>query len=409
MMESNAIQEQETFAPLRVAAAIQEQETFAPLRVAAERILSEVLGNQIHIDKIDCLTEKGRRNLLLRCFIRPVDGLPASFIIKKVEAEIYNPDDPCSWDTRRCFNDWIGSQFLSRIPSKFKHSPRFYGGDRHLGMIVIEDVQHRHSLVESLLGSDLTQVEWALLEYATCLGHLHTDTLGKAAEFDELYKTISPQMKLAKASVNIPQHQSRLENLGIYPENDWLSDLEAIHQTVNHPGDFLVYIHGDACPDNVLDTGKELRLIDFETSYFGHAFLDAAFGRMMFPSCWCSKRLPHSMVQQMENTYRAILAQHCSVAEDDKIFETALVHTCGFWLLYTLSRHFEAALEKDGDFGISTIRQRILARLEVFIATSQEFKQLPSLRGTSSQLLDLLRQRWSDVANLPLYPAFLRE
>jgi hypothetical protein len=114
---------------------------------------------------------------------------------------------------------------------------------------------------------------------------------------------------------------------------------------------------------------------------------------MMFPSCWCSDRLPDNIVQQMEKTYRAILSQHCSVVEDEQIFETALVNTCGFWVLYTLTRHLEDALEKDVDFGISTIRQRILARLEVFIATSQEFNQLPGLCSTSSQLLDLLRQR----------------
>ncbi|WP_319420034.1 phosphotransferase family protein [Pleurocapsa sp. FMAR1] len=323
-----------------------------------------------------------------------------------METENYNPDDADSKDTRRLFNDWTGSQFLNTIPSKFKHSPEFYGGDRHLGMIVLEDVQHLHSLVEPLLGSDRSHAEWALLQYATCLSQLNTDTLGKEAQFQELYKTLSTDMKFTRTGVNIPQHQSRLENLKIYPESVWLRDLEAINKTVTHPGKFLAYIHTDACPDNVLDTGKELRLIDFETGSFGHAFIDAACGRMMFPSCWCSKRLPPTMVQQMEDTYRSILIQYCPIAEDDEIFETALVNSCGFWLLYTLSRHFEAALVKDLDFGISTIRQRIIARLEAFIAISQEFNQLRGLRDTSSRLLDLLRQRWSDAPELPLYPAF---
>ncbi|MGL4882121.1 MAG: hypothetical protein ACRC8K_13800 [Waterburya sp.] len=44
--------------------------------------------------------------------------------------------------------------------------------------------------------------------------------------------------------------------------------------------------------------------------------------------------------------------------------------------------------------------------MEVFIATSQEFNQLPGLCSTSSRLLDLLRQRWLSVPELPLYPAF---
>jgi hypothetical protein len=85
---------------------------------------------------------------------------------------------------------------------------------------------------------------------------------------------------------------------------------------------------------------------------------------------------------------------------------TILVNACGLWLLYTLSRHFETALEQDENFGISSTRQRILARLEVFIVTSQEFEQLPGLRNASSQLLDLLHQRWLNVPDLPIYPAF---
>jgi hypothetical protein len=388
----------------------QGQEASNSPRISAERLLSAALGNQIHIHEIECLTEMGRRNLLLRCCINPIDGLPSSFIIKKVEVPSgYNPDDAKSWDTSRFFNDWVGSQFLSTISSTFEHSPRFYGGDRNLGLIVLEDVQHVRSLVKPLLGSNRTDAERALLQYSICLGHLHTETIGKAAEFGELYRTIAPNAKFGRTAIAIDRHQSMLENLGIQPEANWLHDIQMIEDTLNQSDDFLAYVHADACPDNVLDTGDALRLIDFETGHFGHALIDAAYGRMMFPSCWCANRLPSEIVQQMENTYRAILVQQCPVAEDDQIFETALVNVCGFWLLYTLTRHFESALKEDVDFGISTIRQRILARLEAFIAVSQEFNQLSALRGTSSQLLDLLRRRWFNVIDLPLYPAFQGE
>ena len=37
------------------------------------------------------------------------------------------------------------------------------------------------------------------------------------------------------------------------------------------------------------------------------------------------------------------------------------------------TRHFESALRKDLNWGISTTRQRILARLEAFITAAQEF------------------------------------
>ena len=51
-------------------------------------------------------------------------------------------------------------------------NPFFYGGDRYLGLIVIENVQHKDTLVEPLLGRDRIQAESALLQYATCLANL---------------------------------------------------------------------------------------------------------------------------------------------------------------------------------------------------------------------------------------------
>lgn len=371
----------------------------------AEQILSKVIGCQIKFTRVERLSEGGRRNLLLRCHTPSTGGLDLSVIIKKVGAKSYNPEDATSSDTLRFFNDWIGSQFLSTLPSPFKHSPHFYGGDRTVGLIILEDVQHRGCLSEPLLGNDCVQAEQALLRYAACLGQLHADTLGKVEEFETLFQEVAPHLKPPRATINIQRHQLILESLGIQPESDWRHDLESIDEAVRHPGDFLAYVHADACPDNVLDTGQELRLIDFETGGFGHALLDAAYGRMMFPSCWCANRLPPAIVKQMEDTYRAILITKCPVAEDDHLFESVLVKMCGFWLLYTLTRHLESALKTDLYWGIATVRQRILARLEVFISTSQEFNHLPALRSTSSQLLDRLRQRWLKIPPLPFYPA----
>jgi hypothetical protein len=381
-----------------------------PVIVAAvERVLSTAVGHPTQLTQVKFISERGRRNLLLRCHCPSDTGWPSSLIIKKVKANSYNPNDPSSWDTLRFFKDLLGAQFLSTISDQYLHSPRFYGGDLTLGFIILEDVPHHARLVESLLGSDCHQAERALLQYATCLAQLHVDTLGKVAEFEALAREIAPKAQFMRESVDIPKQQRLLNRLGIQPESNWLHDLNSINEAMSHPGDFLAYVHADACPDNVLDTGEGLRLIDFETGHFGHAFIDIAYGRMMFPSCWCANRLPHSVVQQMENTYRATLIQHCPSVENDSIFETALVRACGYWMSNTLTRHLESALRNDLDWGISTTRQRILARLEAFITTAQEFNQLPDLRGTTSKLLERLRQQWSDVPDLPLYPAFQKK
>ena len=384
---------------------ISDRELFASLRIAASQILSEALNCQIQITRSERMTEAGRRNLLLRCWIEPIENLPASFIIKKVEGD-YSPERCDSADTKRIFNDWIGTEFLNTVSPELHHSPHFYGGDRRLGLIVIEDVQHRHSLVESLLGRDRALAEWALLQYATCLGQLHRDTVGKVEEFERLYRNLAPKMEFIRASLNIQQLKFKLASAAIELDSHCLQDLEIINNMLLHPGELLTYVHTDACPDNVLDTGSKLRLIDFETGRFDHAFIDVACGRMMFPSCWCSKALPLNLVQKMEHTHRAILSEACYSLEDDRVFDTALINACGMWLLYTILRHLESALATEQDFGISTIRQRILARLQTFIELSTELNQLVGLRDVSNRLLDILSKRWSDVPELPLYPAF---
>jgi hypothetical protein len=381
-------------------------ETLTSWRNVATELLANATGQPIHIAHLENFTEEGRRNFLLRCHIDPVPGWPTSFILKKIKAAAFDPDADHSWDTWRFFNDWVGSQFLSTLPSQFEHSPQFYGGDRHLGLILIEDVPHQARLVEPLMANDLAQAEAALLKYAVCLGHLHGETIGKAPQFWQLFETVAPNLKPTPAMLIIPMYQSMLEYLGIEPETGWLQDLAAINASVANPGDFFAYIHADTCPDNVLDTGAALRLIDFETGHFGHAFIDAAYGRMMFANCWCSSRLPHPVIQQMEQTYRAILIPHCSAAADDQIFATEFAHICGYWLLHTLRLHGHYIFEQDAEWGVSTVRQRLLAQMTAFITACEEFKRLPRLRATICRLQARLQLQWSELPDLPLFPVF---
>ena len=149
-----------------------------------------------------------------------------------------------------------------------------------------------------------------------------------------------------------------------------------------------------------------MRLIDFEFGRFGHALMDGTYGRMLFPTCWCANRLPSALVSRMETVYRAELVKGCPEAQEDRIFEGALVRVCGFWLLSTLNRDLEHALDADRTWGIATIRQRLLARVETFIMTAEEYDHLPALRGMASRLLEVLHKAWHETHPLPLYPAF---
>jgi hypothetical protein len=391
---------------------LENPEAFAPVLTAAQRLLSKAFHRDVRLGDVARLSDDERRNLLVRA--RDLaGGSPATFIIKQVVADTYDPENIDAWDTRRFFSDWAGAEFLSGI-LEIARTPRCYGGDYSLGFFILEDLGDQRSLVEPLLEEDAASAERALIEFSACLGSLHAGTIGESANFERLLCSIGPHVGvLTRAATEVHERATSLQvcldglHVGVGPAI--VQDVEAIIATIEDPGPFFSYIHGDPCPDNVSWSGDELRVIDFEFGGFGHALMDATYGRMLFPTCWCANSLPKAVVSRMESVYRAELAKGCPEAEDDRIFGAALAKVCGFWLLSTLGRDLGRALEADRTWGIGTIRQRILARLQAFITTAEECRQLPALRGTSSRLLSMLQTAWPETLPLPLYPAFKME
>jgi hypothetical protein len=391
--------------------------SFAPLLVAAQALLSRTLGTDVTLTLAECLTDEERRNTVLRC--RVTDGLaahPSSIIIKQVVSQDYRPDATDSWDTQRFFRDWTGAEFLTTIAPDAAHCPRFYGGDAALGFFLLEDLGVHHSLVEPLLGADPASAEGALLTFATRLGQMHAATIGTAERFEQLTSATNaalavdvPKSCLRQANdlqMQATQLRAQIEQLGVPIAQHFDDAIGEICAIVAAPGDFLAYVHGDPCPDNVFFTDGQLRLIDFEFGHFGHALRDAAYGRMCFPTCWCANQLPATVVGRMEAVYRAELIAVCTAARDDRSFEAALVRMYGFWLIGILGWHFERALEEDDEWGIASVRSRIITRLEVFLEAATASDQLLGLRETALALREHLSKRWPDTTPLPVYPAF---
>ena len=54
-------------APVMPSDELDRQNNIAPILAAAERLLSHVLGNQVRLGEVASLTERGRRNVVLRC------------------------------------------------------------------------------------------------------------------------------------------------------------------------------------------------------------------------------------------------------------------------------------------------------------------------------------------------------
>lgn len=388
-------------------------EQYAPITTAAAALLTERYGAPVAFTQIECISEADRRNRLFRCTLdAPTAGLPPTLIIKQVVAEKYDPAAINDWHTQRFFHDWAGAEFLSSVSPTAEHSPRFYGGHRDLGFILLEDLgtQHR-SLVEPLLDEDAASAERALLKYVTALGRMHADTMGKEAEFYQILHAANPALAaLPKPQVEqekIQKFVDVLTTLAIPTDAALLAELQRVLDTVNQPGVFGAYIHHDPCPDNLFDTGDRLRLLDFEFGRFGHALIDAAYIRIFFPSCWCCNQIPAPVIARLEAVYRTELVRGCPAAADDELFKRTLAEVCGYWLLETHSWVLAHSLTADDSpWGITTTRARILGRLAAFVATASEFDQLPAYRSAASRLLALLQARWPENEPMPFYPAF---
>ena len=386
---------------------------YGPLLRAAERVLAQTWGHEVRLGQGTCLTAPGRRNLLLRCPVLSGGG-PASLIVKQVTTAAASLHQADTWDVQRFCRDWAGAQFLSAVQDQAPHSPRFYGGNREAGFILLEDLGAHASLVEPLMNGEEADAIQALLGYAARLGALHTDTIGQEAAFTRLWQTLTPQAiavtdDVKRFAAQIRLLQEHLERLGARVEPAFGEEVATTLIALHTHGPFWAYLHGDPCPDNVVYTGAEVRLIDFEFGRFGHALCDGTYGRMLFPTCWCANRLPERVVAQMEAVYRTALVPGCSAAADDRLFADALVDACGYWVLRTLVRHLPQALDEDRPWGIATIRPRLISRLEAFLTTAEASHRLPAMRGTAHRVLETLRRRWPATPPLALYPAFRQD
>lgn len=386
---------------------------FSELVAAAEELLTARSQQAIKIADVQQISEDERRNLLLRITLDSRnDDLPHQLILKQVVAESFDPDDFTSNDTQRFYCDWLGAQFLSELPRNPQHGPRFYGGHRGQGFVLLEDLGRDHlSLIEPLLHGDAAEAEAVLIQYAERLGQMHADTLGMEDEFTRLQQRLSPEMTFPPDSfvfgrLPIARILESLKTLGCEANQSCVDEFRMIDWAVTNPGPFTAYIHRDACPDNFFRHESGLRIMDFECGWMGHALIDMLYARMPFPSCWCCNRIPKEVVINMEKVYRTALSRSCAAARDDSRFYKELTLICGYWMIHMFQFDVEGLPEEDQEWGIATIRPRILSRLDAFIDLSSEFEHLPALRGLATQLRDHFQTAWPQAEPLPLYPAF---
>ena len=377
---------------------------------AAKKMLFKQMGQDFEWGVIEQISEKERRNLILRANVMPSHRQLSSIIIKKI---VRGKDDV--WDASRFINDSTATQFLSALQKNTRYSPLFYGADIEHEFFMLEDMGKVHISLVDYLAAEVprSKINKIFKELSKTLSHMHSATLNKRQAFNLLYKTnntaIGSKQTFSYFNYEIQQVREKLIPCieKIYPKNDMLlKEINDVFAGVIEPKSFDGFVHGDLCPDNLFVRKGKVLIFDFESGHYGHIFLDLACLRMNFPSCWCAQRLPNQLIIQFEQEYRKQFPPDYSYINEDNIFYPQLALCCAYWLFKTLANRLPEALKNDKQWGISSIRQRILAQLSSFKKLALNMQQYTATVGMADAMIKRLSDIWDDISPLPIYPVF---
>lgn len=72
----------------------------------------------------------------------------------------------------------------------------------------------------------------------------------------------------------------------------------------------------------------------------------------------------------------------------------------------TVSWDFGRVLERDDQWGIATVRQRMPLRADNVAAVAERYRFVPGLAGLARAFAARLRERWGPAVDMPLYRPF---
>jgi hypothetical protein len=175
------------------------------------------------------------------------------------------------------------------------------------------------------------------------------------------------------------------------------------------PGQPEVFSPGDICPDNNLLTAGGVRFVDFESAEFHSVFLDAAYLRMPFSSCWCVFRLPDRIARVAEATYRDRVSRVFPDLASDDQWRRGMRRAMGAWTLHAMSYLLDRSMAADksmidDDRAAPTARQLLRYRWRRLVGELEPAGELESLCALARGLL-AATEHWQ-VPELPVYPAF---
>jgi hypothetical protein len=316
------------------------------------------------------------------------------------------------------WNEYAGLAFLSGLPQPPSFVPGFQGGDQEIGLVLIEDYGAEHSLADVLLHGEAETVRRAMFGYVDALLGVHLPTFGRGEEFAALRASLSEgdgQMKQTVGQTwellteRLAGLDRGLDAKPAEPAREWITEILEGGTT------WHAFTVNDCCPDNnqVSDDGQ-VRLFDLEFCHVRHALIDLAYVRTTMPTCWCLRRFPAGLDDELVAHYRdRLLAASPELTRQD--FDAGLAAAEAYLALVNLSWHVDRAARRGGeetayfeekDFHIPSRRQMVLLRLDELTATASRQPELAPLGTLAAQIREAARTAWGPVEPLPLYPAF---
>ncbi|GCE04102.1 hypothetical protein [Dictyobacter aurantiacus] len=387
-----------------------QDETTQPLHAVetiaqAEQLLNRHYDTTIRLGPGDDLGGS-QRSRVYRCSVLEGPELLASGVIIK---QVSEPDGSPRQANQLFLNEWASLQFVQALSPEQPLAPRFYVGDLNLSMFIMEDLGPGEQLNHVLLGHDGTRAEAALLDYAGIHGRLHALSMGKQAEYTAIRAALGPQeeSRYFRFDWLHAQMEKIITALNVRPEPGIERELQTLQTALTNPGPFLAFMQGDACPDNVIQTSRGVRMIDFEGGMYVHALIEGAYGRVPFPTCRCLYRIPEHIAQEMEVRYRSELSQGCPEATDDTLFYQGLIEATSSWALgFHTMVPLEIILPQDRFIMALTDRQRYLLFFENAARLCAKHGYMQAIGGTLEKLAQKMRLLWPDTEEPPCYPAF---
>jgi len=290
-------------------------------------------------------------------------------------------------------------------------APELLAADQRSLTVVMSDLGRAPSLADALLAIGQNRAGRALLDWAEACGRLAVAVAGREPEFARLQRQYAGGESDDSFEADLQQRvlgvAERAALLGVTAPDGLVTELAEVAAEVARRA-YPVFSPGDICPDNNLLTPGGVRFIDFEASGYHSVFLDAAYLRMPFSTCWCVFRLPPDLRDAAEERYRLQVARIWPELAVGHTWELGVRRAVAAWSLnsmwWLLGRALIAddSLEPDAVAAPRT-RQLMRHRWRVLAAELDAGKEFPAIRAMAHALLAATADWHAD--ELPVYPA----